>query len=45
MLSLRYYKIVHKVDTKYYMQSLRDTDKLDKNDFCHLTYAVEIKKT
>lgn len=27
------------------MQSLWDTNELDKNNFCHLVYAVKMKKT
>ena len=45
ILSLRYYGIVHKVDTKDYMQSLRDANELDKNDFCHSAYPMKMKKT
>jgi hypothetical protein len=45
MLSLRYYGIVHKADTKDYMQSLLDFKNLDKNDFRHSTYTMKMKKT
>jgi hypothetical protein len=43
MLSLKYYKIVHKADTKDYIKSLRAANELDKNDFRYSTYAVKLK--
>jgi hypothetical protein len=45
MLSLKYYRVVHRADTKDYMQSLQSKEELDKNDFRHLMYAVRTKST
>ena len=45
MLSLKYYGIVHKVDTEDYMQSLQLNDELNKNNFRQHMYAVKVKST
>ena len=45
MLSLKYYGIVQKADTKDYMQSLRVTNELDKNDFWQHMYVARVKPT
>ena len=43
MLSLKYYRIVHKVDKKDYQHSLQTYQEIDKNDFRHQLYAVKVK--
>jgi hypothetical protein len=43
MLSLKYYGVVHRVDTDDYTQSLRSSQELDKNDFRHFMYAMRAK--
>ena len=45
MLSLKYYGIVHKVETEDYIQSLRSNDEINKNDFRHHMYVVRMKPT
>ena len=45
MLSLKYYGVVHRADTNDYMQSLRSSQELDKNDFWYFMYAARTKST
>ena len=45
MLSLKYYRVVHRVDVDNYMQSLRSAQELNKNDFWHLMCVVRAKNT
>ena len=45
MLSLKYYDIVHKVETEDYTQSLQSNQEINKNDFRHLIYAITVKPT
>ena len=45
MLSLKYYSIVHKVETKDYTQSLQTYQEINKDDFRHHMYAITMKPT
>jgi hypothetical protein len=43
MLGLKYWGIIHPVDRLDYDQSHKEVEDLDKNDFCHHMFHINLK--